>query len=121
AVVEVRPQVTVPGYAALAVVVPSPVVTDDEIDAQLDRLRDQFGELVPVTRPARDGDHVTIDIRGTRHSELVEGLSAEDFLYEVGRGSINAELDEHLRGAKPGDILKFTAPAPGQDEPVTFQ
>ena len=121
AVVEIRPQVTVPGYSALAVVVPTPAVTDEEIDTQVDRLREQFGELVAVTRPARDSDHVTIDVGGTRHGEPVEGLSAEDFLYEVGRGTINAELDDHLRGAKPGDILKFTAPVPGQDEPVTFQ
>jgi trigger factor len=116
AVVEVRPQVSVGGYRGLQVTVPSPTVTDDEIDRQVDRLRDQFGELKVVTRPARDGDHVSIDIKGYRHSETIEGLTADDFLYEVGSGSVVPELDEQLRNSKPGDILKFNAPIPGDDE-----
>ena len=45
AVVEVRPQIAVPGYGGLRVTVPSPEVTDDEIDAQVDRLRGNFGRL----------------------------------------------------------------------------
>jgi trigger factor len=121
AVVEVRPQVSVAGYQGLRVTVPSPAVTDEDVDRQVDRLREQFGELQPVSRPARDGDHVSIDLRGYRHSETIEGLTADDFLYEVGSGSVVPELDEQLRGAKPGDILKFNATPPGQDEDVTFQ
>ena len=49
--------------------VPSPTVTEEEIDAQVDRLRGNFGELSTVDRPARDGDHLTIDIKGTRDGE----------------------------------------------------
>src|SRR5437879_572870 len=48
AVVEVRPQVSVGGYRGLQVTVPSPDVTDEEIDRQIDRLREQFGELQMV-------------------------------------------------------------------------
>jgi trigger factor len=121
AVVEIRPQVSVAGYQGLRVTVPSPEVTDEEVDAQLDRLRDQFGELQTVSRPARDGDHVLIDLSGYRHSEQIEGLTADDFLYELGSGSVVPELDEQLRGTKAGDILKFTAPVPGQDDDVGFQ
>jgi trigger factor len=123
AVVEVRPQVSVGGYGGLQVTIPNPEVTDDEIDRQVDRLREQFGELQEVGRPARDADHVTIDIKGYRHSETIEGLTADDYLYEVGSGSVVPELDEHLRGSKPGDILKFNAPIPGADEgdDVTIQ
>ena len=123
AVVEVRPQVSVGGYGGLQVTVPSPDVDDEEIDRQIDRLREQFGELQTVGRPARDGDHVSIDIKGYRHSETIQGLTADDFLYEVGSGSVVPELDEQLRGTKPGDILKFNAPIPGGDEgdDVTIQ
>src|SRR5207249_7793282 len=39
AVVEVRPQITVPGYQGLRATVPSPAVSDEEIDRQIDRLR----------------------------------------------------------------------------------
>src|SRR5438270_1618774 len=120
AVVEVRPQVSVAGYQGLLVTVPSPEVTDTDVDGQLDRLREQFGELREVTRAARDADHVTVDLRGHRPSEQIEGRTADDFLYEVGSGAVVPELDEQLRGAKPGDILKFNATPPGQDE-VSFQ
>src|SRR5438270_1419908 len=121
AVVEVRPQVSVAGYQGLRVSVPSPDATDEDVDRQLDRLREQFGELQTVSRPGRDGDHVLIDLKGYRHSEQIEGLTADDFLYELGSGSVVAELDEQLRGAKPGDILKFTAAVPGQEEEVGCQ
>ncbi|MBV8160102.1 MAG: trigger factor [Acidimicrobiia bacterium] len=121
AVVEVRPQVSIAGYQGLRITVPSPEVSDEEVDRQLDRLREQFGELQTVSRPARDGDHVLIDLSGYRHSEQIEGLTADDFLYELGSGSVVPELDEQLRGTKAGDILKFTAPVPGQDEDVGFQ
>src|SRR5436190_10906426 len=67
AVVEVRPQVSVAGYQGLRVNIPSPAVTDEEVTSQLDRLREQFGELREVARAARDGDHVTVDLRGYRH------------------------------------------------------
>src|SRR5436309_2484330 len=121
AVVEVRPQVSVGGYQGLRVTVPSPEVSDEEVDRQLDRLREQFGELQTVSRPARDGDHVLIDLKGYRHSEQIEGLTADDFLYELGSGSVVPELDEELRDKKAGDILKFTASVQGQEEEAGFQ
>jgi trigger factor len=121
AVVEIRPQVSVAGYQGLRVTVANPAVTDEEIDSQIDRLRDQFAELQTVSRAAHDGDHVLIDLSGYRHSEQLEGLTADDFLYELGSGSVVPELDEQLRGAKAGDILKFTAAVPGQEEDVAFQ
>jgi trigger factor len=121
AVVEVRPNVTVPGYQNLKVTLPRLEPGDDEIEAQIDRLRKNDGELKAVGRPARDGDHVTIDRRIYRHDEVLQ--QAEDELYEVGSGAMVPELDENLRGAKPGDILKFNAKVEGEGgEPdVSFQ
>ncbi|MDQ3354156.1 MAG: trigger factor [Actinomycetota bacterium] len=116
AVVEVRPKVAVPGYDHLRVIVPNPAVSDEEVDAQLERLRAQFGELSVVARPARDKDHVTIDIAGSLGGEPVEGLTADDYLYEVGSEAIVEELDEQLRGAKVGDILVFDVEHPDSDE-----
>src|SRR5688500_15836647 len=60
AVVEVRPRIEVPGYGGLRVEVPRPAATDEEIDAQVDRLREQFAELAEVYRAAREGDVVTM-------------------------------------------------------------
>jgi trigger factor len=113
AVVEVRPSVSIPGYAGLVVTLPSIDVGDEDVDAQVDRLRDQFGELVRVDRPARDGDHVTIDLRGKRPGE--EDVHVEDYLYEVGSGSDVPGLDDQLRGSKTGDILEFSSTLPLAD------
>lgn len=118
AVVEVRPEVSVAGYGGLEVTVPSPVVTDADVDAQVDRLRETEAELEEVERPAVDGDMVTIDVHGTRDD--AEVTSTEDYLYEVGSGRIVPELDDALRGAEVGAILQFSADGP-DGAPVTFR
>ena len=124
AVVLVRPTVGIPGYQGLRVTVPSLEVSEEEITAQIDRLRAQSGELVEVSRPAQDGDQVTIDIHGTR-ADAIGGddsdLDAEDYLYEVGSGALVAELDDQLRGAKAGDILAFDATLEPIDQTVSFR
>jgi trigger factor len=122
AVVEVRPSVLVPGYASLRVEIPRPEASDEEIDGQVERLRQQYGELNVIDRPAIDGDHVTITINGSRDGEAIAGLQADDYLYEVGTASIADELDENMRGAKVGDILSFDAQPQDPDEaPVQFR
>ncbi len=115
AVVEIRPEIAISGHDDLTVTIPSPLVTDEEIDAQIDRLRQNFAELETVERPAVDGDNVTIDIAGWEDDEPVSGLTAEDYLYEVGAGAVVAEIDDQLRGAKVGDILEFDAEHPDPD------
>lgn len=122
AVVEVRPTVNPGGYDSLRVTIPSPEVDDEEIDQRVDHLREGHATLEAVTRPAQSGDNVTIDITGSRDGEALEGLAAEDYLYEVGAGTIVPELDEQLAGAKVGDILEFDAEHPDPDEePLHFR
>src|ERR1700722_7272763 len=114
ALVEVRPTVSIAGYAGLVVTVPGIDVTDEEIDAQIDRVREQSGELEGVSRPARGGDFITIDLHGKRN--VGDDLDVEDYLYEVGSGSDIAGLDDQLRGSTVGDILQFSAEIPGPDD-----
>ncbi len=122
AVVMVRPVVAIPGYQGLVVTLPDIDVKDEEIDSQIDRLRATSGELVEVSRPARDGDQVTIDIHGTRAMSGDDSdLDAEDYLYEVGSGRVVPELDDQLRGGKTGDIFSFTATLPDTDQTVSFK
>lgn len=121
AVVEVRPRIDVPGYGGLRVEVPRPAATDEEIDAQVDRLREQFAELAEVDRPARDGDVVTIGINGEEDGEPVPGLQADDYAYRVGAGSIAPELDAQLTGAKIGDALAFDGELAGAGRTVSFR
>ena len=121
AVVQVRPTVSIPGYDGLQVTLPGIVVKDEDIDRQIDRLRENDAELELVGRPAIDGDLVTIDLHGNDESGA-EVVGVDDYLYEVGSGTVTVELDEQLRGAKAGDILAFTSAAPGDgDEVISFR
>lgn len=108
ATVDVRPDVVVPDLSSIEVEPPASEVTDRDLEEQLDRLRDRFAELESVGREARRGDHVLIDLKGYQNDEPVEGMSAPDFLYEVGSRQGPAKLDEELEGTRPGAILKFT-------------
>lgn len=116
AVVEVRPSVEVSGYDPLRVELPSPVASDDEIDEQIDQVLEQFADLETVDRPAIDGDHVLVDITGSQDGEELPGLTAQDYSYEIGIEALVVELDENLRGSKPGDILQFGADHPQVDD-----
>lgn len=122
AVVEVRPVAQVGGYESLRVTMDSPEVSPEEVDERVDRLRESFGKLEVVERPALTGDHITVDIAGSQNDEAVEGLTADDYLYELGSGTVVPELDEQLVGAKVGDVVEFTAdhPDPDEDE-ITFR
>jgi len=122
AVVEVRPSVSVSGYESLRVEIPSPMVTDQDLEERLDSIRRQHSELEAVDRAAAEGDHVSIDIAGTIDGEPVPGLTAEDYDYVVGSGAVVAEIDENLSGACAGDELKFSADHPdeSQDDTIDF-
>ena len=116
AVVDVRPAVVVTGYDQLSVQIPSPTADAAEVTAEIDRFRQQFAELAPVSRAAVDGDHLTIDITGTLGGETIDGLTTSDYDYLLGTGAVVPEIDDNLRGASPGDILEFTAEHPDPDE-----
>ena len=126
AVVEVRPRLHLEDYRGVEVQRPAVEVSAGEVDEQVDRLRERFAELEPVGHPARRGDFVIADIRGTIHDEEIPEATGLDLLYEVGSGGLVDKLDEELDGKRPGDILRFNAALPerfgdlaGQE--VTFQ
>jgi trigger factor len=112
AVVEVRPVVNLMGYDELRVAVPWQPIDDAAVDQQVDALRDRFADLVDSDFPLIDDAYATIDITGSIDGEPVEGLTASDFMYRVGSGMIVPELDDQLRGTKPGAILEFDAELP---------
>ncbi len=126
AVVEVRPVVELGDYDGLRVEVPLPDISDEAVGAQVDALRERFADLQESTRPLQDGDFASIDIKGYVHDEVIDALSATDFLYEVGSGLVVPKLDDELRGKRVGDILKFTDALPERfgeraGEEVAFQ
>ncbi len=119
ALVEVRPLVAIPGYGGLVVTVPPLAVSDQDVEAQLDRLRGQSGELVEVDRAARMGDWLTIDLHGSAQGSDIAGgnenVDVEDFLYELGSGSDLPGLDERLEGARPGDVIDVPLSSPDDE------
>jgi trigger factor len=115
AVVQVRPLVAIPGYDGLHVTLPGLAVSEEEVQSQLDRLRENDAELMVVDRPAIDDDLVTIDLHGN-DAAGAEVVGVDDYLYEVGSGSVVPELDAELHGAKAGAILAFDAPNPNEPE-----
>jgi trigger factor len=115
AVVQVRPVVSIPGYDGLQVTLPGLGATDDEVQRQVDRLRENDAVLDAVERPAIDGDLVTIDLHGA-DATGAEVVGVDDYLYEVGSGSVVPELDGELHGAKAGAILAFDAANPNDPE-----
>lgn len=107
ATVEVRPELEVPDLAALTVAHPEWEVTDEEVDTQLEGLRERFAELETVERGAEVGDWVVITVSGTRAGQSLEEVAESDVLHEVAADS-DAVLDAQLVGAKAGAVLNFT-------------
>ena len=120
ATVEIRPEITVPGYGGLRIELPSPVADDGDIDEAVEAERRRHGSLQPVDRAAQDGDHVTLDIAATRDGEPVAGLTVDDWSYELGQGWIADDFDEQLSGSNAGDETTFTTTPKGTEDPADF-
>lgn len=119
ATVDVRPDLDLPDYLGITVHAPSSQASEEDINNQLERIRERNGVLEPVGRSAQQGDFVTIDLFGFRHGEPIEGAQLEDFVYEVGSARFLPKLDEELAGKRAGDIVQFNAELPrgfGPDE-----
>lgn len=115
---EIRPEITVPGYAGLKIELESPEPTDDEIAEARDEELKQGGSLADVDRPAEAGDFLTLDLAATRDGEEVMGLNTEDWSYELGQGWVADDFDEHVTGASVGDVITFTTTPKGTEEPA---
>ena len=110
--VEVRPEVRLTGYDELQVVVDIEAATEERVTEQIDALRERFATLEDSEAALTVGDFARLDIAGSIDGEEVPGLSASEFMYEVGSGILVDELDEAIRGTRPGATLEFTATLP---------
>lgn len=120
ATIEVRPEITVAGYAGLRVELPAVDITDEDIDPLVENERRRHAKLVDVDRVSQLGDYVTVDLEGMRNGEPVTGLNVEDWSYEIGRGWVAPGFDDQLLGVKKGEELRFTATPNGTEEPADF-
>ncbi len=118
AVVATRPSVSLEGYNELTITLPPLEATKEEIDSQIDNLREQAAEREEVDRPAIMADFVTMDLSGSQDGEPEESLTADDFTYEIGSGFIVDSINENLLGTKVGEIVEFEGDHPNEEGAV---
>jgi trigger factor len=120
AVFEVLPEFSVEGYQQVKVEKPDASLTDEEFNAELDRIRDSRSTMEPVTedRALTDGDWAQISFKGEVQGEVAnedagaQPVSGDDVMIEVGGKNTLASFNDALRGAKQGQELKFEAVYP---------
>ncbi|MGP5694093.1 trigger factor [Brachybacterium alimentarium] len=110
---DVRPEIDLPDFSTLEVEIEEPTVDDDAVDVRLDALRERFGTLVGVDRPAADRDFVSLDMTATIDDEEIE--SVEGVSYQIGEGNMLEGLDEALTGLSAGESTTFTSQLAGGD------
>jgi trigger factor len=99
----VRPAAKLGEYKGLEVGRREPTVEDEQIDQEIERLRDRLATLETVERPAENGDHVVIDYVGMVDGTEFEGGTGRDQLLELGSGRLIPGFEEQLVGASAGD------------------
>ena len=113
--VDVRPSIDVPAYDDLSIQVDDLVVSDDDVEEQVQNLRERFATLKDVDRAVQDGDVVTIDLVASKDGETVEGGEVSGYSYKVGSGQLIEGVDEALTGLKAGEEKTFQSTLLGGD------
>lgn len=112
---DIRPEFELPKFDSLKVVVDDAEVTVDQVEEQLTGLRGRFGALKEVTRAAKDGDVLLVDLSGDHEGQVVEELAATAFSYELGSDDMVPGFDDAVRGAKADEVRHFLfTPSAGQ-------
>ncbi len=113
--VDVRPEITLPDLKGIEVTVDDVQVKDEDVDAQLDGLRQRFATLKTVERPAQPGDFVQIDLAATVDGAEVPGGTASNLSHEVGSNQLLPGLDDTLVGMTAGAATNFITALVGGD------
>ncbi len=125
---EVAPEFSVEGYKDVKVEKPATELTEAEFEAELDRIRDAHSKMEPVTeaRGLTDGDWAQISFTGELEGETTEAgegaegsaqkpqpIEGKDVTVEIGGKDTVQAFTDALRGAKPGQEMKFEVTYPG--------
>lgn len=106
------PTIELPKYKDRKVEVTNPRVSDEDLEAQITRMLEQFATVEEVERPAQDGDFVSIDVEASEDGEPIEETTAADLLYEVGSGLFIEGIDDNIVGVAADGEIVFEAPLP---------
>jgi trigger factor len=113
---DVRPPITLPDFSTIEVSVAGAEVSDEEVDEQVNGLRERFATLKTWDQAARVGDYVQIDLKATVNGEEVPGGTATNVSHEVGSGQLVPGLDDVLQGMLAGQTATFRSQLVGGDQ-----
>src|SRR5918999_1336296 len=116
--VGVVPPAKLGNYKGLEVGRREPSIDPQEVQAELERMRESLAALDTVDRPAGQGDFVVVDFLGSIDGEPFEGGEARGHLVELGAGRLIPGFEEQLDGVSAGDEreVKVTFPDDYQAE-----
>ncbi len=116
ATIEIKPEVAVSGYSGLEVERAVEPVAETAIDEQLERLRQSFAQMVPVTNrdTVEKGDLVSLAYTGVVDGRALTGATAQSRVLEVGSGTFPPPFEEKLVGLKRGESAHIPVEYPPQ-------
>jgi len=101
--ITVKPEVTLGEYKGIEISKKEYNVTDQDIEKELNVLREKNARIVEVSdRPVKTGDITMIDFKGFVGEVQFEGGTAEDYKLEIGSGQFIPGFEEQLVGAEIG-------------------
>ena len=111
---ELEPEIQLPDYKGIKVTGLSTDVSDQELENQINDIRNNFATLEPAedNKPISKGDYVTLDFDGEIEGKKFEGSSAKDYLLEVGSNTLFPEFENSLVGMKKGEKKSITLALP---------
>lgn len=103
--VDVYPEVLLGEYTGLPVEKKIRIVTDAHVEAELEQLRLQHGELVAVDNrdQVQEGDYVNLDFKGFLEGKPFPGGAAAGYTLRIGSGQFIPGFEEQLVGLKTGE------------------
>ena len=115
AVVVLKPEVVLGQYKGVEVKKADLTVTDEEVDAEVDKARRQNARTVSVDdRPVAMGDKATIDFEGFVDGVAFEGGKGTDYPLEIGSHSFIDTFEDQLVGANIGDTVDVNVTFPDE-------
>ncbi|MDR2182994.1 MAG: trigger factor [Clostridiales bacterium] len=111
--VHTKPHVEVEDYTGITYTRPDITITDEEIDAEVDRNREANARIHSIEdRPAQNGDIVTIDFEGFVDGVPFPGGAAEDFELVLGSGSFIPGFEDQIVGKDLDDSFDVNVTFP---------
>jgi trigger factor len=87
-------------------------VTSEEVEKELENLRERQATWNEVERPAQYGDRVTVDLKLTVEEQSISDLKDNPFELTQERFGLFSGMDEHIVGMQPGESKEFTTTIP---------